>query len=77
MAQHEESAQGPREDVEALSVAAGAFLTDGQRLYQVIREWAPNGQVLLEDSGDPSRPSLPISVQQLVADGWRVVNPTG
>ena len=61
--------------MEALSLSTGAYMTDGSRLYQVIREWAPNGQVLLEDAGDPSRPSLPISVQQLVADGWRVVKP--
>jgi hypothetical protein len=61
--------------VEALSVSEGAYLTDGQRLFQVIREWLPNGQVLLEDAGDPSLPSEVKTVQQLVADHWRVVRP--
>lgn len=61
--------------MEALSLADGAYLTNGERLYQVIREWAPSGQVLLEDAGDPTLPAVSLNVTQLVADQWRVVRP--
>lgn len=58
-------------------VSEGAYLSDGERLFQVLRTFMPNGQVLLEDSGDPSRPAVVVSVAELVAAGMQVVRPAG
>lgn len=59
------------------SVAEGAYLTNGEELFYVLRSWLPNGQVMLEDCADPSRPALVVSVADLIADGMRVVRPAG
>lgn len=61
--------------VDAAQVTESAYLTDGTRLYRVLRTWMPNGQVLLEDAGDPSLPALVRNVRELVADGMTVVRP--
>lgn len=51
------------------------YLTDETSLYRVLRAWAPSGQVMLEDVGDPSAPAVVVPVAQLVAEGMRVVRP--
>ena len=56
--------------------ALGAFLTDGERLYQVIRANPGAGTVFLEDSGVPSRPWVERKVKDLARDGFRLVRPT-
>ncbi len=56
-------------------IEEGVYLEDGTRLYRVLRTWLPNGQVLLEDAGDPSLPALVRTVSELIADGMQVVRP--
>lgn len=53
----------------------GAFLTDGEHLFQVLRTFAPNGQVMLEDCAHPERPCLVVTVRDLIRDGLTVVRP--
>ena len=53
----------------------GAYLTDQERLYQIVRAYPEEGLVLLEDSGDPSRPLLQKKILDLKRDGFRVVKP--
>lgn len=57
------------------NVREGCFLTDGTRLYEVLRTWLPNGQVLLEDCALPWLPAEIRSVEELVAGGMQVVRP--
>lgn len=58
-----------------MDVSEDCYLTDGQRLFRVLRTWRASGQVLLEDAGDPSLPALIRNVKELAADGIRVVRP--
>lgn len=51
------------------------YLTDGQKLFRVLRTWLPSGQVLLEDAGDPGSTAVSVNVKDLVRDGVRVVRP--
>lgn len=61
--------------VKPVDVSEGCFLTDGQHLYQVLRTVLPNGQVMLEDCGEPSAPAMVCTVGELVAQGMTVVRP--
>ena len=54
----------------------GAYLQDGERLYQVVRANPGAGTVFLEDSGAPSRPLVERKVKDLIRDGFRVVMPS-
>lgn len=61
--------------VTSADVREGAFLTDGERLYEVLRTWLPNGQVMLEDCSSPSEAAWVVSVTELVKQGMQVVRP--
>lgn len=53
----------------------GAYLTNGVQLYYVMKSYAPEGCVMLEDVGDPDSPAILRTVDELLADGLTVVRP--
>jgi hypothetical protein len=57
----------------AVALTAGTYVTDGKRLYWIVR--ANRGELLLEDCAHPDLPLTAMTAVELRGGDWRSVRP--